>query len=514
MKGAGIFAGGPYHCAKGKLLTAEEKCMDAFSPPDVTPYIDITNTRSSSGDIDPASNLASHQVYMFSGTKDTTVRQPVMDSLQTYLEAFMPSSSIVYTDNVKAAHTQPTDDPVNTEKCTVSKSPYLSDCEFDGAGMALNQIYGTLSPRNDGQLSGEYLQFDQSEFIGSNLGMSTGGWLFVPDDCAKGAACKLHVSFHGCLQNYNAVGKKYIENSGFSKWADTNHIIVLYPQTVSSHSNPTNPDGCWDWWGYNDASKYDTNSGAQAVAVKAMIDRIAGGAIQLSPPTNLAVGSLTNTSVSLGWDASISEVDGYNVFRNDTQINDGIVRGLSYVDQTVIPGSSYEYYVESIDGNMTSSSSNVVVVLVPSDGSVLSPPQNLNSTGTTSSSTTLTWDLLSGATAYNIYRNASLLTTTQSPPYTDSSLSSSTFYSYFVTGLNGSEEGEASESIDVLTLSDFVCTTVTSSNYDHIEAGRAYEKLGEAYALGSNQDMGLDNTFYHTTLSETSLNYYIIGNCP
>ena len=39
------------------------------------------------------------------------------------------------------------------------------------------------------------------------------------------------------------------DQAGYNEWADTNGIVVLYPQL-----DPTeildNPEGCWDWWGY------------------------------------------------------------------------------------------------------------------------------------------------------------------------------------------------------------------------------------------------------------------------
>ena len=45
-------------------------------------------------------------------------------------------------------------------------------------------------------------------------------------------------------------------------------------------------------------------------------------------------------------------------------------------------------------------------------------------------------------------------------------------------------------------------------------AGRAYQSLGYAYANGSNQNMGLWNTFTVKTLKQTATNYYTIGTCP
>ncbi|MEU5672439.1 PHB depolymerase family esterase [Micromonospora sp. NPDC047753] len=54
-------------------------------------------------------------------------------------------------------------------------------------------------------------------------------------------------------------------------------------------------------------------------------------------------------------------------------------------------------------------------------------------------------------------------------------------------------------------------TCVTASNYTHVAAGRAYQSGGYAYANGSNQRMGLYNTFYTSTLKQTAPNHWVIG---
>jgi poly(hydroxyalkanoate) depolymerase family esterase len=55
----------------------------------------------------------------------------------------------------------------------------------------------------------------------------------------------------------------------------------------------------------------------------------------------------------------------------------------------------------------------------------------------------------------------------------------------------------------------------TASNYAHTTAGRAYQSGGYTYANGSNQNMGLWNTFTTHTLRRTGANYYVIadGQC-
>jgi feruloyl esterase len=52
----------------------------------------------------------------------------------------------------------------------------------------------------------------------------------------------------------------------------------------------------------------------------------------------------------------------------------------------------------------------------------------------------------------------------------------------------------------------------TASNYAHTVAGRAHQSLGQTYANGSNQAMGLWNTFTTHTLRQTGPNYYVLAD--
>jgi poly(3-hydroxybutyrate) depolymerase len=91
----------------------------------------------------------------------------------------------------------------------------------------------------------------------------------------------VHIAFHGCRQNADAVGAAFVREAGYNRWADSNHLIILYPQTISRYgfggwpvSFVFNPNGCWDWWGYT-GPFYHTRNGAQIRAVRAMLARLA-----------------------------------------------------------------------------------------------------------------------------------------------------------------------------------------------------------------------------------------------
>jgi poly(3-hydroxybutyrate) depolymerase len=121
--------------------------------------------------------------------------------------------------------------------------------------------------------TGKYVVFDQSPFAtGIGNGLSSEGVVYIPEACAKKAGCRLHIALHGCEQNRDDVGKAFIEGSGFTRWADANRLVVLFPQVSA---NPLlNPKGCWDWWGYT-GEDYLTKDAPQIAAIWKMAERLA-----------------------------------------------------------------------------------------------------------------------------------------------------------------------------------------------------------------------------------------------
>jgi len=135
----------------------------------------------------------------------------------------------------------------------------------------------SLHGRNNGTLDGTLIHFDQTAFGASaSNSMDTNGYVFVPKGCANGHSCGLVVAFHGCLQTQADIGTKFITEAGINAWADSNDIVVLYPFAVQSTSATAyNPNGCWDWWGYDDPN-YALKSGTQISIVYKMVQRVMG----------------------------------------------------------------------------------------------------------------------------------------------------------------------------------------------------------------------------------------------
>jgi predicted peptidase len=272
-KGAGVVTGGPYNCAEGSLMKALTRCFGKMPIP-VPDLVTITNQWAKEGLIDATSNLAASKVYLFAGANDTVVKEGTTTSLLEYYKNYVTPANIAIKTDIKSEHGFVTDDYGNA--CLSKDAPFLNNCGFDLAGSILKHLYGELAPRKSGALEGSLTEFDQTTFAAAN-GMGATGWVYVPKTCSSGAKCRLHIALHGCKQNVTDVGQEFVRSAGYNRWADTNNIVVLYPQTGKGATN-----SCWDWWGYDDAN-YAKKSAPQMKAIVAMMDRLGSGTTAVKP---------------------------------------------------------------------------------------------------------------------------------------------------------------------------------------------------------------------------------------
>lgn len=272
-KGAGILAGGPYNCADGAILNAVVRCLGRAAIP-VAELVKTTNEWAKNGLIDSTANLATSKVYLFSGAKDSVVAQSTTSDLSTYYQNYLPSSSIILKKDVEVEHAMVTDD--YGAACLTKATPFINNCNFDLSGAMLQHLYGPLAPRGNDTVNGALIEFDQTPFVTAH-GMAMTGWAYIPKACASGTTCRLHVALHGCKQNATDVGQEFIRNAGYNRWAATNNIVVLYPQTGKGATN-----SCWDWWGYDDAN-YAKKSAPQMMAITSMIEHISRGLVSAKP---------------------------------------------------------------------------------------------------------------------------------------------------------------------------------------------------------------------------------------
>lgn len=309
--GAGIVAGGPFRCAesfRAAAFLAEDAfeqgavyiCMNPLVPrtaPNAERLARLAHETAYSGEIDDIANLADHRVYIFTGSEDTVVSSEVVARTRQFYELLgVNPSRIAYHDTVLAGHSIITDHPEDSPLST-NQPPWLNNGGFMQSHSILRHIHDNLHPPAD-RPSGRLLRFDQTEFFGkeARASMSPFGYAYVPRAVEEGVQARVHIALHGCKQGYNHVnfvygrpdianqppyGNRYFTTTGYNNIADSNNIIVLYPQVQGQDDNAAqNPDGCWDWWGYTSPNPerpdYYSRDAIQIKAIHGMLSRLGG----------------------------------------------------------------------------------------------------------------------------------------------------------------------------------------------------------------------------------------------
>ncbi|MCL2022565.1 MAG: hypothetical protein FWG81_11030 [Betaproteobacteria bacterium] len=315
IRGVAVTAGGPYFCAgedswRGAGVTnAIARCMQgdpmfpakAITEADQRLMQDTTRRWAAGGAIDSLDELARQKVWIFHGYNDGIVKRPVSEALETYYRAFLPAHQIFHKRELPAAHAQISaacasgrdKAGASCNVCNMTGGNYINACSvgrtpYDAAGMALQFFYGPMQRTASNRLKGELISFSQvfytiddgEEIEPGKISMAEEGYLYAPSTCMQGEACRLHIAFHGCKQYAGKINMDFVKGAGYNEWAEQNRLVILFPQAASSAILPMNPNGCWDWWGYNDMTsrqvgRYATKEGLQIAAVWRMAQALA-----------------------------------------------------------------------------------------------------------------------------------------------------------------------------------------------------------------------------------------------
>jgi hypothetical protein len=392
IQGVGVIAGGPFWCAKADaddifnaytlpVYTATGPCMKG-PPPEIDAFLGKAEAKAAAGEIDAPRNLARQKIYLFHGYNDSVVAKSVTDMTAEFYLHYLGKEgrgNLFYQTALGSGHSlvvlrQLGENGLND--CTDNESPYIDQCGYDQAGVLLQHIYGALNPPNRGKLQGSVIRFDQSAYSQpddpNSIGLGDSGYVFVPKDCDGGAECRVHIALHGCKQDEGDIDRRFIDETGYNAWADSNRLIILYPQTRSSWYLPSNPEACWDWWGYvNHDDSYVTKSGAQIRTINAMLTALTTdkrlssqkAATQSFVPHSLAVTDTSETSAALAW-APVEKANSYRVWRAEAHGQFdvvGTVSGPSFGDSGLRPKSAFRWRVSAIVNGLEQPSSAEVV---------------------------------------------------------------------------------------------------------------------------------------------------------
>ncbi|MEU6238033.1 PHB depolymerase family esterase [Kitasatospora sp. NPDC047058] len=145
----------------------------------------------------------------------------------------------------------------------------------------------------------------------------------------------------------------------------------------------------------------------------------------------------------------------------------------------------------------------------------LPAPAGLTATATGPDAVALTWQAVTGAASYAVYRDGARVAAPTAAGYTDTGLSAGTSYGYTVAAVDAAGIEGVHSAVVTASTTGSAPPCFTDDNYNQVQAGRATQSGGLTYALGSGQSMGLWNTFTTHTLKQTGPGYFVLadGQC-
>jgi hypothetical protein len=237
------------------------------------------------GDIPPLSNLIDDSVYLYRGTKDTVYLDGSVNNTLAFFQALNVTQSL-FVSNIPSAHCWPSTASPPQGICGGSYT--LQNCNYDGAGGALQFLYGEslITPSNISYyIPNNMLMFYQFHYSLDTpwAGQGKQGYVYIPSFCNSGP-CRLHVALHGCGMSASnpSMSMNFIQDTGLNAWAEANNLVILYPQMGGFLDyNITAPaeqleSACFDGYGQTGID-FASTTGPQMLAIRNMISALYGG---------------------------------------------------------------------------------------------------------------------------------------------------------------------------------------------------------------------------------------------
>jgi len=189
-------------------------------------------------------------------------------------------------------------------------------------------------------------------------------------------------------------------------------------------------------------------------------------------PTGVTAAPLSSSSIQITWlsPSGIDKPTGYKIYRSTVATGTfpsiANTSSLTYTDTGLNASTTYYYFVVATNSNgdgSVSSTASATTTASSSGGTspttVPSAPTGVTATAASSSSITVSWSSVSGATGYYVYRSSTAAGTytqagsSTSTSYTNTGLSASTTYYYKVAAYNSAGTGSQSSYVSATTQS-------------------------------------------------------------
>ncbi|MBO7288317.1 MAG: choice-of-anchor J domain-containing protein [Bacteroidales bacterium] len=191
----------------------------------------------------------------------------------------------------------------------------------------------------------------------------------------------------------------------------------------------------------------------------------------ITPPTEIFVTEVTETTVTLEWNA-VAKAESYNIYNANKLIAN--VKETTYKVEGLQSYTEYAFVIKSVAGEEESFASETIVA--KTKDIAVGKPSNLVAEATGTSSIKLTWEAAENALSYNVYMiadngNAEKLATVSVLTYTASNLSSNTPYFFAVSAVRNEQESEMTDKAYAITNdlvpgapSNLVATTIDATS--------------------------------------------------
>ena len=379
-------------------------------------------------------------------------------------------------------------------------------------------------------------------------------YVYVPSNAnpaVKNGKRALMITLHGCGQT--APGNVIDNKFNWKTTAEQYGMVVVAPTVPSGTSATRSVSGCWDWFGTG-----WTRTNRDQVPLKKLIDSVMARANLDIDPNQVYITGLS----SGGGETNVMGCAFPDYFAG-VGVNAGPVLGATssqISSDPTVSAAQVAANCKAANGNNYNAhfATQIWNTVYGTSDYLVKPSHNVRNAegmrslyGTTATASTFT---VAGGGSGTLYKDAngkervsliSISGMSHAWPAGSGGSGGGTYVSYnyinypaWITAwfFNNNLRADGGSSTTTTTAAGTTTTTAAgttttttatttttttagacfkSSNYTHVTAGRAYHSLGYAKAKGSNQSMGLYNTFTTTKLRQTGTNYYVIDNtCP
>jgi len=244
-----------------------------------------------------------------------------------------------------------------------------------------------------------------------------------------------------------------------------------------------------------------------------------------SVPTGVTATANSESNITVSW-GSVTGAAGYYIYRSTTAGGTydsvGTSATTSYTNTSLSSGTRYYYKVAAYNsGGIGNQSGNAYATTLPD------VPTNVTATTNSVSSITVSWESVTGATGYYIYRSTTAngtydsVGTSATNSYTNTGLSSGTAYYYKVTAYNSGGTGTQSSYTSVTTLPGMPTGVTAIANsvnsitisWEFVSGATGYYIYRNTTAGGTYDSVGISATTSYTNidLSSGTAYYYRVA---